>query len=160
MLSIKFSLLLGILHLTAGMTEDYKKTSERLWKVIETNALAPTVSKSVHPVCYRSNVSMNQQLVAKQLKQLLEVDASLNDYLTNGQACTGGKNSYFLSYVVSTFKYLMESGRLLLLSLLLILLARKSVEILCLHLLRLTVEHDRTGFSVPLGHSERFNFRM
>ena len=115
MLSIKFSLFLGILHLTAGMTEDYKKTSERLWKVIETNALAPTVSESVHPVCYRSNVSMNQQLVAKQLKQLLEVDASLNDYLTNGQACTGGKNSYFLSYGVSTFKYLMESGRLLLL---------------------------------------------
>ena len=115
MLSIKFSLLLGILHLTVGMTEDYKKTSERLWKVIETNALAPTVSESVHPVCYRSNISMNQQLVAKQLKQLLEVDASLNDYLTNGQACAGGKNSYFLSYGVSTFKYLMESGRLLLL---------------------------------------------
>ena len=115
MLSIKFSLLLGILHVSAGGPQNYKKNSERLWKVLEANALAPTVSESVHPVCYRSNVSMNQQLVAKQLKQLLEVDASLNDYLTNGQACTGGKNSCFLPYALSTFKSLMESGRLLLL---------------------------------------------
>ena len=115
MLSIKLSLLLGILRVTEGGLEDYKKTSERLWKVIEINAIAPTVSESIHPVCYRSNVSMKQQLVTKQLKQLLEVDASLNDYLANGQACPGGKSSWFFPYAVSTFKSLMESEQVLLL---------------------------------------------